>query len=282
MKNFILALTSLFLLAGCGGKYLVNTFPAGAKVYVKDIQTKERKLVGLSPVRIEEESRLGDVFFLEIEKDNYNPKSVMVKVNAGESLTLSARLDPMNPDKLDPNQQVANKDDKKDPQQGGKPEEKKNNLQQEIDDLKLRVALLENTTQYQKDAIFSARFRGGPAEYDRESGEKLVGVMFDTQQAVMKGNYAKAEELVNKAIQIDEYSSHAWMLKGSIAFLKKDLSSARSAWERTLKIDPYNKAAYQYLSETYKRLGMKELPAKGPETRVPASTTEIEGRRKVK
>jgi len=112
-KSFLFIFSTIFLLAGCGGKYMVNTFPAGAKVYVKDIQTKERKLVGLSPVRIDEESRLGDVFFLEIEKDNYNPKSVMVKVNAGESLTLSARLDPLNPDKLDANQQVAGKDDKK-------------------------------------------------------------------------------------------------------------------------------------------------------------------------
>jgi tetratricopeptide (TPR) repeat protein len=280
MKLAGLMLLSLF--CGCAGKYIVNTYPAGAKVYIKDIQTKDRKLVGLSPVQINEESKLGDVFFLELEKDNYQLKSVMVKVNAGESLTLSARLDPVNPDKLNGDNQLAKNDEKKDQPQSKPPEEKKKDWQAEIDDLKLRVALLENTTSIQKDAIFSARFKGGPAGFDRDTNERMVGMMFDVQQAIMKGNYEKANELVDKSIQMDEYSSHAWLLKGSIAYLKKDYPEARRAWERTLKIDPYNKPAYQYLSETYKRLGLKEMPSKGPDTRYPASQIEIESRKKIK
>lgn len=279
--RLIFMMAGLFL-AGCAGKYVVNTYPSGAKVYIKDIQTKDRKLVGLSPVQIQEESKLGDVFFLEIEKDNYQTKEVMVKVNAGESLTLSARLDPVNPDRMDGNQMQAKNDDKKEPQQQPQKDDdkKKKDWEKEIEDLKLRVALLENTTNYQKEAIFSARFRGGPAGFDRDQGDRVVGVMFETQQAILKGNYQKANELVDKAIQMDEYSSHAWLLKGSIAYLKKDYEEARRAWERTLKIDPYNKPAYQYLSETYKRLGVKELPARGPEIRTPASQIEIEERKK--
>ena len=169
---------------------------------------------------------------------------------------------------------------KKDQPPSPKSDEKKKDWQQEIDDLKMRVALLENTTSYQKEALFSPRFKGGPAGFDRDSAEKVVGVMFDTQQAILKGNYQKANELIDKALQIDEYSSHAWLLKGSVAYLKKDYPEAKRAWERTLKIDPYNKPAYQYLSETYKRLGMKEMPALGPDIRAPASQIEIEARKK--
>lgn len=280
----ILILTVLSI-TGCAGKYLVNTYPSGAKVYIKDIQTKDRKLVGVSPVTIQEESKLGDVFFLEIEKDNYQNKEVMIKVNAGESLTLSARLDPLSPEKLQAQDQAAKQDDKKNEPQQGKPEDKKKepkDLQAEIDDLKLRVALLENSASYQKEAIFSARFRGGPANFDRDNTDRMVGLMFEAQQSILRGNYQKANELIDKAIQADEYSSNAWLLKGSVAYLKKDYEEARRSWERTLKIDPYNKAAYQYLSETYKRLGMKELPTRGPDIRAPASQIEIDGRQKKK
>ena len=112
--SIIFVSVSPFLIS-CAGKYVVNTFPAGAKVYVKDIQTKDRKLIGISPVQITEESKLGDVFFVELEKENYQNKEVMIKVNAGESLTLSARLDPLNPDKMNGDQQMAKNDDKKRP-----------------------------------------------------------------------------------------------------------------------------------------------------------------------
>ncbi len=264
---------------GCAGKYLINTYPTGAKVYIKDIQTKEKQLLGMTPLSIKEQSKLGDVFFIEFEKENYNSKEVMVKVNAGESLTMTSRLDPINPERGG-DQNVAKKDDDPKQQQPPKPDDKKKDWQQEIDDLKLRVALLENTSALQKEAIFSSRFRGGPAQFDRDDGDKMVGLMFDSQQAILKGQYEKASGLLDKAIQTDEYSSHAWLLKGSVSYLKKDYAGARNAWERTLKIDPYNKSAYKYLSEVYRRLGLAELPPQGPQMRYPSSQIEIEKRKK--
>jgi len=269
------------LLVGCAGKYVVNTYPAGAKVYVKDVLTKERKLLGISPIQINEESKLGEVFFLEFEKESYQNKEVMIKVNAGESLAVTSRLDPLSPDKLGDGSGNANakNDDKNPPQPPPKDDQKKKDWQAEIDDLKLRVALLENTSNVYKDAIFSARFKGGPATYDRDDTQRLIGLLFDGQQAIIKGDYLTAGQVLDKAIQLDEYSSQAWLLKGSVAYLNKNLPEAKKAWERTLKIDPYNKSAYHYLSEVYKRLGLTELPAKGPETRYPSSIREIEKRK---
>ena len=126
--------------------------------------------------------------------------------------------------------------------------------------------------------LFSPRFKGGPASFDRDESQKLVGYLFDGQQAIIKGDYKAAEAILDKAAQLDEYSSQVWLLKGSVAYLNKNLPGARNAWERTLKIDPFNKSAYHYLSEVYKKLGMAELPAKGPETRYPAAVKEIEKR----
>lgn len=278
MKNnfLLLVLFGLTLnLVACGGKYMVKTFPAGAKVYLKDIQTQERKLIGVTPIEIAEESRLGNVFFLEFEKPNYSTKEVMVKVNEGESLTVSARLDPLSPGE-DPAANVANKDDDK--KQQGQPPQDDKKKKDDLEDLKLRVALLENTMSFYKDAMFSPRFKGGPEKFDRDDSESVVGLMFKSQQQIARGQYDKALEFLDKAIRLNEYSSSAWLLKGSASYLKKDYEAAKVAWEKTLKIDPYNKVAYNYLNQVYKRLGMNELPVSGAELRYPAATVEIEKR----
>lgn len=274
------------LFTGCAGKYIVNTYPAGAKVYIKDIQTKDRKLIGVSPVQITEDSKLGEVFFLEIEKENYQNKEIMVKVNPGESLMVSSRLDVLNPGSEELGKDVAKNDDKQQPQQPPKEDDKKKQddelakkLKEEIDELKLRVALLENTSDVHREAIFSARFKGGPAGSDRDEQETLISRLFESQQAIMRGDYAKALQLLDRALAADQYSANAWMLKGSVSYLQKDYASARIAWEKTLKLDPFNKTAYRYLSEVYKRLGLNELPPQGTEIRRPATVLEIEKRK---
>jgi tetratricopeptide (TPR) repeat protein len=271
------------ILTACSGKYLVKTYPAGAKVYIQDLQTKERKLVGLSPVQIKEESRLGDVFFLNFEKDNYQPKKVIVKVNPGESLTLAARLDPLvaNQDESRGDGKGGEKKDDQKPQPGKPPEKKKEakqELEEQVEDLNLRVALLENTMSFYKDAMFSPRFRGGPARFDRDRNDKVIGHMFQAQQSIVQGNYIEALKKIDEALKLDEYVSNAWLLKGSVKYLMKDYDGARSAWERTLKLDGHNKVAYRYLNEVYKKLGINELPKKASELRYPSSQVEIEKR----
>jgi tetratricopeptide (TPR) repeat protein len=272
-----------FLAVGCAGKYAIRSYPVGAKVYVRDVQTQEKKLLGISPLDIAEENKLGDVFFLIFEKQNYREKEVMLKVNPGESLLVSARLDPLNEAEI-----AANSSDQKDDEnklQPPKPEDKEKELDKklkemlaDINELKLRVALLENTASFTKDALFSPRLAGGSPASDRDRSDRVVGFVFEAQQSIMKNSYPEALKKLDEALKLDEYSNQAWLLKGSAHYLLKDYSNAKLSWERTLKLDPHNKVAYQYLSEVYKRLGIEELPKNAAELRYPASNNEIERR----
>lgn len=262
-------------LTACSGKYLVRTYPSGAKVYTRDLASNEKKLIGISPVQLPEDSKLGDVFFLVFEKQSYKPKEVLVRVNEGESLTVSSRLDPASPG--DSATDGGDKKDDKPP--GGKPEEKpkKDELQAIVEDLKLRVALLENTVSFYKDAMFSERYKGnGQAKFDRDRGDKVVENLFKAQQLIVNGKYDDALKLIDGALEQDEYLSNAWLLKGSLKFLQKDYKGARLAWERCLKMDPYNKVAYTYLNKVYEKLGLGSLPPTPAAMRYPAAQIEIE------
>nr|BFD60554.1 hypothetical protein CKG001_26610 [Bdellovibrio sp. CKG001]BFD68159.1 hypothetical protein HAGR004_31810 [Bdellovibrio sp. HAGR004] len=274
------------LLSSCAGKYSIKSYPNGAKVYIKDVQSQEKKLLGIAPLQVKEESKLGDVFFLIFEKQNYRTKEVMVKVNEGESLSVATRLDPLSDEEKKAEELAQNDDQKKNDQQKPKPEDKDKKpedkkmeeLLAEMQELKLRVALLENTSSFYKDALFSPRLSGGMPSTERDRTDRVVGHVFQGQQLIVKGQYEKALAEIDKALQLDEYSNNAWLLKGSVKYLQKDFEGAKIAWERCLKIDPYNKVAYQYLSDVYQRLGMAPLPKTGAEMRYPASNIEIEKR----
>ncbi|ASD65029.1 tetratricopeptide repeat protein [Bdellovibrio bacteriovorus] len=277
----------IFAFTACAGKYSVKSYPAGSKVYIKDVQSQEKKFLGIAPLQVQEESKLGDVFFLIFEKQNYRTKEVMVKVNEGESIAVATRLDPLTDDEKKAEELAANEEKKPDQQKpedkNKKPEDKKmEELLAEMQELKLRVALLENTSSFYKDALFSPRLSGGMPSVDRDRADKVVGLVFQGQQAIMKGDYQKALDQIDKALQLDEYSNNGWLLKGSVKYLMKDYQGARLAWERTLKLDPYNKVAYQYLSDVYKKLNLGPLPTNGTEMRYPASNVEIEERKKVR
>lgn len=282
-----LCLASL-VLASCSGKYSVKSYPAGAKVYMKDVQSQEKKLLGIAPLQMKEESKLGDVFFLIFEKQNYRSKEVMVKVNEGESISVATRLDPLSDEEKKAEELAGNEEKKPENQpkpedKNKKPEDKKmEELLAEVQELKLRVALLENTSSFYKDALFSPRLSGGQPSVDRDRADRVIGYVFQGQQAILKADYTKALEQIDKALALDEFSNNAWLLKGSVKYLMKDYEGAKLAWERTLKLDPYNKVAYQYLSDVYKRLNLDPLPKTGAELRYPASAVEIEQRNRIR
>ncbi len=274
-------ITTLFsLTVSCGGKYMIKSYPADAKLYIKDIRTSEKKLIGTTPTQINENPKLGDIFFFVLERENYQPKEIMVKVNEGESFTISAKLDPLLPaDSSNDNENKNAKNDDNKPQPGSpqKKEEPKD-WEVELDDIKLRIALLETTTAFTKDALFSPRMMGGVPSYDRDRRESVISLIFQAQSAIQVGKLDKANEHIDQALQMDEYSTNAWLLKGSVKYLQKDYASARGAWERTLKLDPYNKTAFNYLNNVYKKLSEKPLKPNPNELRVPASIIDIENR----
>jgi tetratricopeptide (TPR) repeat protein len=248
---------------------------------MKDIRTSEKRLIGTTPTQIEEDPKLGEVFFLVLEKENYKPKEIMVKVNEGESLSVAARLDPLVASEQTEANAEAKKDDQK-PQGSPNKDQPPKDWQQEIADLKLRVALLENTASFTKDALFSSRLAGGLPSNDRDRKENVVNFVFQARKAIMKGSYEDALAQIDKALQLDDYSVHAWLLKGSAKYLKKDYPGAKVAWERTLKLDPYNKTAYSYLNNVYKILKMEPMVDSPDQLRYPAAANEIDRRNKTR
>lgn len=276
----LVALLATMSGAGCATKYTVRTYPAGAQVYTRDLNSNEKKLVGVSPVEIAGEAKLGDVFFLVVEKQNYKPKEILVRASEGETLSISAKLDPMTLEEIDNANKLAKKeDDKKDPQQPPQDPKKKKDKELEdlIEDLKLRIALLENTTSFYKDAMFSARFTGnGQAKFDRDRNDKVIENMFFAQQAITAKDFPRANKLIDDALEQDEYLAQAWLLKGSLRYLQNDFQGAKSAWERCLKIDPYDKVAYNYLGRVYEKLGLPKLDKPAAALRYPASVVDIE------
>ena len=51
----------------------MKSFPEGATVFVKDVVTQEKKLVGQTPLTLKKTKEMGEVFFFTIEKDNFYP-----------------------------------------------------------------------------------------------------------------------------------------------------------------------------------------------------------------
>jgi len=261
----------------CSTHYLVKTYPSGAQVYTRDLTSNEKKLVGTTPVEIQGDAKLGDVFFVVVEKQNYKPKEILVRASEGETLAINAKLDPMTTDEINAANALADKkkDDKKPEQQP--PQDPKKKMDDLLEELKMRVALLENTTSFYKDAMFSARFMGnGQAKFDRDRNDKIVDNMFQAQQAIASKDYARANQLIDDSLERDEYLSQAWLLKGSLRYLQNDFKGAKEAWERCLKIDPYDKIAYTYLGKVYEKLGMPRLDRPAAALRYPASLVDIE------
>ena len=190
IKSYLL-LFPIIVFSGCAGKYVVKSYPADAKLYLKDIRTNEKKLIGNTPANIEEDGKLGDVFFIVLEKDNYKPKEIMVKVNEGESLSIAARLDPLSASDIDSQNLAKKKDDEKPPGSPNKEKEPKD-WQKEFEDIRLRVALLENTSSFTKDALFSARLSGGLNPQDRDRKERVVAYVFDAQKSIRSGKLDEA------------------------------------------------------------------------------------------
>ena len=280
LMKYLLFSLLLFVQFACSTLYTVKTYPAGAQVYTRDLTSNEKKLVGTSPVDIQGEAKLGDVFFLVIEKQNYKPKEILVRATEGESLSINAKLDPMTPDEIDSATKLAKKDDdKKDPPQPPQDPKKKKDKELEdlIEEMKLRVALLENTTSFYKDAMFSPRFNGnGQAKFDRDKNDKVIENMFYAQQAITSKDFTRANKLIDDALEQDEYLAQAWLLKGSLRYIQNDFKGAKTAWERCLKIDPYDKVAYNYLGRVYEKLGLERLDKPAAALRYPASTVDIE------
>ncbi len=260
------------MLGACAPRYSIKSYPEGATVFVKDVVTQEKKLVGQTPLQLKRTKEMGDVFFLSVEKDNFHPKQILLTPKEGENLTITLALEPLADAKDGTGKEG-------DGQQPTPPEDKKKQ-EDLLKDLNLRIALLENTVALQKEALFSGRYsNGGPARFDRDRQDSVVDNLFKAQQLVMQKKYQEAMAEVDKAILSDEYSPQAHLVKGTIFYVTKQFQQAKLAWERSLKIDPYNANAYQYLRLVNRKLGVQAPPERPSMLRAPATDAFSRGLR---
>jgi len=244
---------ALLLLSACGSRYAVKTYPEGAKVAVQNVISKEVFEIGESPVNFEHLSKFGEGFVVKVEKEAFEPKEIFIARKPGAKSEYQINLKPV------PQDEDAKTDEEKD----------------EEEELKKRLALLERTFEIYKDALFSQRYSGSPASYDRRKIDLSVGLVAKAQQLIEQQKLDEASDVLDQILEKDAYLVQAHVLKGTVAYLRQDFDRAISAWERALEINPYEKLTRQYLITAYEKVG-KEVPLNADEIemvdRTPASS----------
>jgi len=243
---------ALLGMSACATQYKVSTYPAGAKVRVENIVTKEVFEMGEGPVTFPFEERFGEGFVLSVEKDTFNPKKVFISRNSGASTNVAVTLEPR---KLAPNPEAG-------PDAKNEDEKKPGEAPKQGDDAEMakRMAVLERTFEIYKDALFSQRYGTGPAGYDRDKIDTQVSLVTKAQQLIERKDFNAAEDTVKKIIDRDEYLAQGHVLEGTIRYLKGDYADAIRSWERALEINPTERLTRQYLVAAYRKAG-KQLPA---------------------
>lgn len=279
LRNLTAVLVAALTTGGCATRYTVKSFPDGATVFVKDLVTQEKKLVGQTPLTLKKTKEMGDVFFFTLEKDNFTPKQVLMTPKDGENLTISIVLDPAS----DKDKALADKGKEGEGKGQDPKNDDKKKAEEAMKDLHMRIALLENTVSLQKDALFSGRYggSGGPASFDRGRTDEIVDHLFKSQQLVMAKKYPEAHQELDQALMLDEYLPQAYLIKGTIFYVNKNYDQAKIAWERCLKVDPYNAQAYNYLRLVDKKLGKAMPPERPSMLRAPATDEFSRGLREI-
>lgn len=242
-----LVLCVLVLLPACATRYKVTTYPAGAKIRIENVVTKEKFDIGEGPATFEYDERYGEGFVMSVEKDTFVPRQVYVAKNPGSETSYQINLEPKKANAAGAD--AAKDDDKKkdDPKDENKA------------DLDKRIAVLERTFEIYKDALFSQRYGTGPAGYDRDKVDTQVALVSKAQQLIEKKDLNSALTVVKKIIDRDEYFAQGHVLMGTIHYLKGEMPEAITSWERALEINPTERLTRSYLTAAYRKAG-KQLP----------------------
>lgn len=277
LKKIIMLVLITILSISCSNTLKIQSYPSNAKVYVKDIITNTKQLIGETPLNIKRTQDMSDVFFIAVEKDNFLPREILVKSAENESVFINAKLEPKEEQILA--EQLGLQNSPLSPDGNPNDRQKKVDEQEkQMEEMRTKIAMLTNTLDMYKDALFSQRYVGGD-RFSTRDNDKVVKLLFNAQQDIAKQKYDTALEKVNSALQQDEYLAQGFVIKGSIYYILKDLEKARANWERALQIDPYNSEVLKYLRKLYKRIGLPQEKAinmaetlKNGGTRLPAST----------
>lgn len=213
MKKLFLLLS----LCSCSQRLLVRSFPNGAEVKVSDTTGTNSKVVGNTPIRLKIDKGLGSLFFIELSKDKYRTKRILVNTGENANLRVDTKLEVMAEYEERLKQAVSNvaKQQKQVKDFYNKESgifELVKNSRETLDNIETQIALY-------KAMLFNQKYSRGIASYDKERIQKIV-------ELVDLAKKHEAELQINDAIKV---------------------------MRQALSYDDNNIYLYKYLSELYKK-----------------------------
>ncbi len=243
-KNLYLPI--LFLL-GCSSAQTikVNSNPPGADVYIKMLGRGERKNVGKTPMVQESlatvmQGPVSGAIYIEIEKENYQPATILVTDTGSSSLEVSQELKPLAKDASS----AQNKDkDSKD---------SKNN-------------------QNGKDGTSP----DGAASTVLNSLDLNKGLedLFEAQRLARVGRLEDALKLLDDVGKGYPQLAAVHEMKGGIFYLQKDYKRALDEYKKTVSLNLDNVTAQQMIKRLESQLSASG--AKPTPTPTPTQTPEV-------
>lgn len=267
---WIVLITGVAILNGaCSSRYIVESYPTNAEVFVKSVANKERRMIGKTPIKLRKDSTTGDVFFIELEKEAYVPKKILIKPSDGSVVNLYIRMEPLEDHKKrlqEAKEVVSNlqKDKNKE----------RMDMEKRSDDLKKMARTVDFTDKQinqHREMLFGARYAKGLASYDRKKSEVTSAMLAQAEDHIKNKDFISAETLVKESLQFDELNPYPYFMLGKIMFLKGQKTEAEPFFAKSMELDPYN---YE-ISVNIDNLKNPPKPEQaGTITRLPASLKE--------
>lgn len=235
MKKVFLLLT----LCSCSQRLLVRSFPNGAEVKVSDTSGTNSKVVGNTPIRLKVDKGLGSLFFIELSKEKYRSKRILVNTDENANLRVDTKLEVMAEYEERLKNAVSNvaKQQKKVKEFYNKESgifELVKNSKETIDSIETQISLY-------KAMLFNQKYSRGIAAYDKERIEQLVELVDLSKKHESELQYNDAIKVMKQALNIDE--NNVYLYKYLSELYKKNKNEA--AYIETLKIierlNPSNK-----------------------------------------
>jgi tetratricopeptide (TPR) repeat protein len=235
--NILLTSLSVTLLS-CSSRYIVESYPTNSDVFVKSIVSKERRLIGKTPIKLRKDSITGDVFFIELEKEAYVPKKILIKPSDGNVVNLYIRLEPLE----DHKKRLQEAKDTISSLQKDRNRERME-MEKRSTDLKTierEVDFTDKQVSQHREMLFGSRYARGLAKYDRKKSEVIAYMLTKAEEHIKNKEFPQAENQVRESLQFDELNPYPYFMLGKIMFLKGQKIEAERLFNKATELDPYN------------------------------------------
>jgi len=222
----------LFLLFNfsCSQKILVKSYPSGAEVKVIDLSGDIEKPIGATPVNLKIEKNFGSMFYIEIEKDKYRTKKLLISAVDGTNLKIDTKLEVLEDynERLKQavnnvsNQQKAIKDTFDKEKLIDETFENKQNL---INRIEIELSLY-------KAMMFDKKYSKGIANFDKNKLENIIDIVSKAKEEELKNNYKQAINFIYNALELDSNNIYLNSYLSKLYILNKEENEANKIQEK--------------------------------------------------